>query len=72
MQIWVSDTQTSSHRLVTLHCEAHSDYHYLGDLDTQQLQAYLLEIDPLIDIVKNQKLLNYYGYLHLLVPKKRV
>ena len=71
MKIWISDTQNPSHRLVRLNCEEHSDYEYLGDLSDDELRAFYLEVQPDMDIEKNVKLLNYYGYLHLFIlPKK--
>jgi hypothetical protein len=71
MKIWISDTQTPTHRLVRLNCEEHSDYHYLGDLDDAALCQFLREVQKNIDIEKNIKLLRYYGYLHLFVINKR-
>lgn len=71
MKIWISDTQTPSHRLVRLNCEEHSDYSYLGDFNDDELRAFFLEIKDDIDVDKNTKLLKYYGYLHLLVITKK-
>jgi len=71
MKIWISDTQTSSHRLVKMNCEEHSDFTYLGDLDDQKLKEFFLEVDPSMDIEKNTKLIKYYGYLHLFVINKK-
>lgn len=70
MKIWISDTQTPTHRLVKLNCEEHSDYTYLGDYDDDELRTFFLEVQPEIDVDKNTKLLKYYGYLHLFVIKK--
>jgi hypothetical protein len=70
MKIWKQDTQTPSHRLVKLHCEQHSDYDYLGDFNDAEIKTFFLEIQPDMDIEKNLKLLNYYGYLHLFIVKK--
>lgn len=71
MKIWISDTQTPSHRLVKLNCEAHSDFVYLGDLNDDELKTLFLELQNDIDIDKNLKLIKYYGYLHLFIlPKK--
>ena len=70
MKIWKQDTQTPTHRLVKLHCEEHSNYDYLGDLDTDGIKRFFLEIQQDMDIEKNLKLLNYYGYLHLFIVKK--
>ena len=71
MKIWISDTQTSSHRLVKLNCEEHSDFKYLGDLDDTKLKEFFLEVDPKINLEKNMKLIKYYGYLHLFVIHKK-
>lgn len=71
MKIWISDTQTTSHRLVRLHCEAHSDHTYLGDLDDDALKEFFLELKNDIDIEKNIKLIKYYGYLHLFIIHKK-
>lgn len=70
MKIWISDTQTKSHRLVKLNCEEHSDYKFLGDLDDLELKDFLLELKPDIDLDKNMKLIKYYGYLHLFIIYK--
>ena len=70
MKIWISDTQTSSHRLVRLNCEEHSDYKYLGDLDDTDLATFFLELQNDIDVDKNIKLIKYYGYLHLFIIHK--
>ena len=72
MKIWISDTQTQSHRLVRFNCEVHSDYSYLGDLNDSELRVFLLELQEDMDVDKNIKLIKYYGYLHLFItPKKR-
>lgn len=70
MKIWISDTQTPTHRLVRLNCEEHSDYKFLGDLDDKELESFFLEIKKDIDIEKNMKLIKYYGYLHLFIIHK--
>jgi len=70
MKIWISDTQTKTYRNVKLNAEEHSDYLFLGDLDEVELRAYLLEIQKDIDIEKNIKLFQYYGYLHLFIIEK--
>ena len=72
MKIWISDTQTSSHRLVRLNCEEHSDYKYLGDLNDSELGAFFLELQNDINIDKNIKLIKYYGYLHLFIIHKKI
>lgn len=72
MKIWISDTQTPSHRLVKLNCEEHSDYSYLGDLNDDELKGFFLEIQDDMNVDKNIKLIKYYGYLHLfIIPKKK-
>ena len=70
MKIWISDTQTQSHRLVRLNCEDHSDYKYLGDLNDDELSRFFLELKDDIDVEKNMKLIKYYGYLHLFIIHK--
>jgi len=71
MKIWISDTQTQSHRLVRLNCEGRSDYRYLGDLNDDELSSFFLQLQEDIDVDKNIKLIKYYGYLHLFIlPKK--
>ena len=71
MKIWLTDKKSSSHRLINLQCEAHSDYRYLGDLNDKEIKAFFLDVQPEMDIEKNLKLLHYYGYLHLFIlPKK--
>ncbi len=71
MKIWISDTQTSTHRLIKLHCEDHSDYKYLGDLDSSELGDFLLSLKDDIDVEKNIKLIKYYGYLHLFIIHRK-
>lgn len=71
MKLWISDTKTSTHRLVKLNAEAHSDFVYLGDLNDEELHSFLLGLQNDIDVDKNLKLIKYYGYLHLFIlPKK--
>ncbi len=67
MKIWISDTVTSTHRLVKLHCEEHSNYSYLGNLSDEELKLFLIELKNDIDVEKNIKLIHYYGYLHLFI-----
>jgi len=70
MKIWISDTQTQTHRLVRLNCEEHSDYTYLGDLNNNELREFFLELQEDIDVDKNVKLIKYYGYLHIFIINK--
>lgn len=70
MKIWILDKQTSTHRHIMLHCEEHSGYEYLGDLDDNELRVFFLELQNDIDVDKNIKLLKYYGYLHLFIISK--
>ena len=67
MKLWISDTRTQTHRLIKLHAEQHSGYEYLGDLDEAELKKILLELQNDMDVDKNIKLINYYGYLHLFI-----
>ncbi len=71
MKIWISDTQAQSHRIIKLNCEEHSNFTYLGDFDDDELRAFYLEVQPDMDVEKNVKLLNYYGYLHLFIIHKK-
>ena len=70
MKIWISDTKTPSHRIVKLNCEEHSGFEYLGDLNDDELKNFFLDLQETIDVDKNIKLINYYGYLHLLIKCK--
>ena len=70
MKIWISDTQTPTHRLVMFNCAEHSDYRYLGDLNDDELREFFLEIQDDMDVDKNIKLIKYYGYLHLFILPK--
>ena len=73
MKLWISDTQTPTHRLVRLNAEQHSDYVYLGDFSDEELKTFFLDVQPGMDVDKNRELLKYFGYLHLfIVPKKKV
>jgi len=69
MKIWIADTKTQTHRLIKLHAEKHSSYKYLGDLDESELKTFLKSLQEDIDVDKNTKLLNYYGYLHLFIKE---
>lgn len=69
MKIWIHDTQTSTHRLIKLNCEQHSNFTYAGEFDDTTLKTFFLELDPNMDIDKNIKLITYYGYLHLFIIK---
>jgi|GEM_PF-2256205 len=71
MKIWISDTQTQTHRLVRLNCEEHSNYHYMGDLDDVALSVFFSQLKEDIDVEKNIKLIKYYGYLHLFIIHKK-
>lgn len=71
MKIWISDTQAASHRLVKLHCEEHSNYGYLGDLDDNELRMFFLELQDNMNVEKNIQLIKYYGYLHLFIIHKK-
>jgi hypothetical protein len=65
MKIWQQDIKTPTHHLVKLHCEKHSDYLYVGDLNDDEIRLFLSQVQEDIEIEKNLKLLKYYGYLHL-------
>ncbi|MEA1954964.1 MAG: hypothetical protein U9N02_00545 [Campylobacterota bacterium] len=71
MKIWISDIEEKAYRLVKLNCAEHSDYKYIGDLDDKEIRSLLLELQNDIDIEKNIKLLNYYGYLNLFIISKK-
>ena len=70
MKIWIKEESTQTYTNVKLHCEEHSDFNYLGDLDDEEFRNFLLEFQPDIDVEKNVKLIKYYGYLHLFIIKK--
>jgi len=70
MKIWISDNETKTHRNVRLNCEDHSGYVFLGDLNDEELSAFLFSVQKDLDVEKNVKLLKYYGYLHLFVINK--
>ena len=67
MKIWIHDTQSPTHRIIKLNCEEHSDSVFLGDLDDEEIREFFKELSPKIDIEKNLKLIQYYGYLHLFI-----
>ena len=71
MKIWIHNTQSPTHRIVKLNCEEHSDFHYLGDLDDDEIREFLKSVQETLDIEKNLKLIKYYGYLHLFVIYKK-
>ncbi len=70
MKIWISKTVTPTYKLIKLHCEQHSNYEYLGDLDDAELKNFFLDLQKDIDVKKNTKLLHYFGYLHLFITTK--
>jgi len=70
MKIWISDEDTSSHRIVGFNLEQHSDFTYLGDLNDEEVKAFLKDIKEDLDIEQNLKMLKYFGYLHILAIKK--
>lgn len=70
MKIWISTTVTPTYKLIKLHCEQHSNYEYLGDLDDAELENFFLDLQKEIDVKKNTKLLHYFGYLHLFITTK--
>jgi len=70
MKLWITDTETSTHRLVKIDCENRLGYTYLGDLSEDEIQKTILSIKE-DDIEKNIKLLHYYGYLYLFIIKKK-
>ncbi len=71
MKIWISDTQTPTHRLIRMNCEDHSGYKYLGDLDDDALTAFFLDVQEDMDLEKNMQLIKYFGYLHLFILPQR-
>jgi len=68
MKIWISDSQTQTHRLIKIHCENHSNCVYVGDLDEIALREFFRSIEDK-NVQKNIDLLKYYGYLNLFVIK---
>ena len=68
MKLWITDTQTSSHRLVKINCENQLGHTYLGDLTEEEIRKFILSIKE-DDIEQNIKRLQYYGYLHLFIIK---
>ena len=69
MKLWITDSDTPTHRLVRINCENQLGYRYLGDLDEQEIQTLISSIKK-DDLEQNIKRLNYYGYLHLFVIKR--
>jgi len=69
MKLWFLEENSTRHRIVRLSAEEHSKFEYLGDLDDDGLHAYLKRVDPKMDVEKNVKMLNYFGYLHLFIIK---
>jgi len=69
MKLWITNSDTPTHRLVRINCENQLGYKYLGDLSDKEIREFILSVKE-DDIEKNIKLLNYYGYLHLFVIKK--
>jgi len=70
MKLWKQETQTKTHTIIRINAEEHCDMHYVGEFnDDAALKEFFLSLDEKIDIEKNCKLLNYYGYLHLFIKR---
>ena len=69
MKLWMTDTQTPTHRLVRINCEEQLGYQYLGDLSESEIRELLRSMKE-EDVEKNMKLLQYYGYLHIFIIQK--
>lgn len=67
MKIWILDAKSSTHRIVRLNCEEHSNFEFLGDLSDDEIREFLRELQEDIDVEKNLKLIKYFGYLHLFI-----
>ena len=67
MKLWINDIETKTHRLIKLNMLEHSDYKYLGEFNDMSLEKFFLEVQSDMDVQKNIKLLNYYGYLNLFI-----
>jgi hypothetical protein len=70
VKIWIQITKGSNYKNIKLHCEEHSSYEYLGDLNDAELRDFLTQQKSDIDVDKNINLLKYFGYLHLFIINK--
>ncbi|MGB5965127.1 MAG: hypothetical protein WBF77_04550 [Sulfurimonadaceae bacterium] len=70
MKLWIKDTSTITHYIIYFTGENAEGTEYLGDLDSDGFKAYLAALSPKIDLEKNLKLIQYYGYLHVFAKKE--
>ncbi len=70
MKLWIKNTSTATHHIIYFTGENAQDTEYLGDLDAEAFKAYLAGLSSKIDLEKNLKLIQYFGYLHVFAKKE--
>jgi len=70
MKLWIKDTSTENHHIIYYTKESSENTAYFKDLDDDGFKAYLTTLSSKIDVEKNLKLLNYFGYLHIFAKKE--
>ena len=71
MKLWIKDTSTTSHHIIYFTKEQAENTRYSRDFDDAGFREYLNSLSPTIDVEKNLKLINYFGYLHIFAKKEQ-
>ncbi len=70
MKLWIKDTSTETHYIIYFTKESSENTKYFKDLDDDGFKAYLTTLSSKIDVEKNLKLIQYFGYLHIFAKKE--
>jgi len=70
MKLWIKDTSTPTHHIIYYTKESSENTKYFKDFDDDEFKAYLTTLSTKIDVEKNLKLINYFGYLHIFANKE--
>ncbi len=70
MKLWIKDTSTETHYIIYFTKESSENTKYFKELDDNGFKAYLTTLSTKIDVEKNLKLINYFGYLHIFAKKE--
>ena len=71
MKLWIKDTSTTSHHIIYFTKEQAENTRYFRDFDDDGFRDYLNTLSSTIDVEKNLKLINYFGYLHIFAKKEQ-
>ena len=70
MKLWIKDTSTATHHIIYFTKESSENTQYFKDFNDDEFKTYLSTLSPKIDVEKNLKLINYFGYLHIFAKKE--